>query len=56
MYDFHKAESFGLGYDKPLEYCDDIGGFSAKSWGESITPWAKESIKYYNRACKTGKN
>ena len=31
----------------PLEKCDDLTGFHAKDWAQSITPWAKENLRMY---------
>lgn len=38
-------------YDKELEYCDDLVGFSAKTWATRITPWMKELRRFLKDKC-----
>lgn len=52
LYDLAKAVRVSEPADFPLEYCEDLVGFSAKSWASDITPWARESIRFYNDTCK----
>ena len=49
-YDIYNAKKKGVGYNMPPEYCDDIVGFKAKSWLESVTPWARKNIRMYEDA------
>lgn len=48
QYDIYNAKTEGEGYDKPLEYCEDIVGFKAEDWLKDISPWAKENIRMYD--------
>jgi hypothetical protein len=52
LYDLQKAERVTEPADYPIEYCEDLVGFSAKAWAADITPWARESIRFYNDTCK----
>jgi len=52
LYDIQNATRISEAVDYPIEYCEDLVGFSAKSWANDITPWARESIRFYNDTCK----
>ena len=52
-YDLMSAKRISEAYDRPLEYCEDLTGFHVDAWGLDITPWAKESIRYYKDTCKS---
>lgn len=51
-YDLMKATRVSGPQDYPISFCEDLIGFSAKSWAADITPWARESIRFYNDTCK----
>jgi len=52
LYDLETATRVSEARDYPLEYCEDLVGFSAGTWAAEITPWARESIRFYEDACK----
>lgn len=47
-YDLMSAKRVSEPVKHPIEKCEDITGFHAKDWLESITPWAHENIRMYN--------
>lgn len=49
-FDVYNWQPIGEGYDQPLEYCDDFGGFFFKDWAQELTPWAKENIRLYEQS------
>ena len=46
MFNVMEMERIGDAYDKPIESCDDITGFSPEAWSTQITPKAKKLIKW----------
>jgi hypothetical protein len=52
LYDLPNAVRVSEAQDYPLEYCEDLTGFTPTSWASDITPWARESIRFYNDTCK----
>ena len=52
MYDLMIQERVSEAYDRDLEYCEDLVGFDAEAWATKITPWGKESRRFYQDTCK----
>lgn len=52
MFDVMNYRRVSDAYDKDLQYCEDLTGFTAEDWITDIKPWAKESIDYYKDNCK----
>jgi len=52
LYDLMKQKRVSDAQDYPLADSDDNVGFHAFTWAKEITPWAKESRRYYEDTCK----
>lgn len=52
QYDLMKQKRVSDAIDYPLIDSDDSVGFHANDWATKITPWAKESRRYYEDTCK----
>ena len=52
QYDLMKQKRVSDAIDYPLSDSDDNVGFHAFTWAKEITPWAKESRRYYEDTCK----
>ena len=48
LYDLMTVKRIGNPVDHALEKCDDLTGFAAKDWAQSITPWGRENVRVYN--------
>jgi hypothetical protein len=46
-FDLYNWKTIGKGYDREIEHCDDLIGFSIEDWATRISPWAKENIRLY---------
>lgn len=51
-YDLASAVRVSEAQDYPFNYCEDLTGFSPEAWAKDITPWARESIRFYDDTCK----
>jgi len=51
-YDLNRVESLEEAEECDIEKCNDMVGFSARSWAKYITPWGKEMAEYGNDSCK----
>ncbi len=49
MFDLYHWEPIGDGYSREIEYCNNLGGFKARSWLEEITPWVNENLRLYRQ-------
>ena len=52
QYDLMEAKRVSDAKNYPLADSDDNTGFHAYTWATEITPWAKESIRYYKDTCR----
>jgi len=51
-YDLMTGKRVGAAEDHPMLYGNGTTGFFAEDWAQEITPWAKESRRYYEDTCR----